>query len=228
MSVPIHPPIPSTDPDQDPFRPGGFQDSLRNKIMATKWWYNQLVQHFGRLDTKELEDIVKDAIMPLVPVRSGRLLDTILDTLTIELTYKTSDSLYFDLTYTHALHRPDPIRGRTKHGIVAVGEREFGLGEDYIPSHVIPNVKRMSTGTQVVNPSNYGNPGNTVLYELDDPKSRAEILETMTRLYIAAFVIEFEKMFKGIPAISGITIGKVDGYISQKEDMERFLRGGLG
>lgn len=206
---------------------GGAIDQFNQRIMTTKWWYRQLVQHFGQLDTTVIEDILKEAAMQVIPVRSGRLLDTILDTLKVELTFRSADSLYFDLTYTHALHRPDVMRGRVKHGPIAIGEREFGLGEDYIPKNVIPNVRRITTGTQITNTNEYGNVANTVLYELDDPQARSEIMETMTKLYIGAFVIEFEKMFNNIPAISNIKIGKVSGVITQKEDMDRYLKGGL-
>lgn len=220
MSVPLHPPEP-TEEQSD------FQDNLANKMMTTKWWYVTLVTHFGQLDTKKVEDVLKEAAMSVIPVRSGRLLDTILDTLKVELTHRTADSLYFDLTYDHAMHRPDVMRGRVKHGPVASGQREFGLGEDYIPTHSIPNVKRITTGTQIMNTNTYGNVSNTVLYELDDPQARSEIMETMTNLFIGAFVMEFEKLFDTIPAIKGIKIGKVDGIITQKEDMDKYLKGGL-
>ena len=121
------------------------------RFAQTKIFLAQMKAHFAQLNTVEVENLIKEAAMALIPVRSGRLLDTILDTIKVELVLSTSDSLYFDLTYTHGLHRPDPIKGRTKHGPLVVGTREFGLGEDYIPKHSIPNVKRIATGTQIQN-----------------------------------------------------------------------------
>ncbi len=223
MSVPLHPPTPT----EDPVRPQILDDM--DKIFAqTKLFQASIIQEFKKLDTSKLEDVVKLSIMELIPIRSGRLLDTILNTLKVELVHNDRNSFYFDLTYTHALGRTDPVGpGRVKHGVIVVGHREFGKGEDYIPTHSIPNVKRVGVGGQIQNTTDYGNPLNVILYELDDPVAREEVMETMTNIYIAAFVIEFNRILDTMKLPSSIKIGGISGEISQSENMERFLKGGL-
>ncbi len=78
MSVPLHPPTPT----EDPVRPQILDDM--DKIFAqTKLFQASIIQEFKKLDTSKLEDVVKLSIMELIPVRSGRLLDTILNTLKV-------------------------------------------------------------------------------------------------------------------------------------------------
>lgn len=211
------------------FENPGFRENYIMKLFQTKWFRATLILHFKRLKEKlgDMEKMIKSGLMELIPVRSGKLLDTILSTMKIEMIHSNEDGMYFDLTYNHAVRRPDPIWGRVKHGVIATGKREFGRGEDYIPTHNIPNVRRASRMMQITSKkTTHGNVNNTILYELDDPLARSEIIETVTKLYIGAFVIEFEKLFKKIPVVgTTLKIGEISGVITQSENMERYLRG---
>lgn len=229
MSLPPTGGVPGSGGGGTPSDEGGFQEKYRIRMAALKSFREILMRNFKRhIDVSVIDKKVREAIMPLIPVRSGRLLDTILNTMKVELTHFDSNNLYYDLTYTHALGRTDPVGpGRVKHGIIAVGEREFGLGEDYIPTHTIPNVHRITSGNQTQNTTLYGNPLNTVLYELDDPTAREEVQETIKNLYIAAFIPELEKALGKLKLPPNWQIGAISGEILQSENMEKYIKGGL-
>jgi len=202
---------------------------LNEKLLQTEQWRRVLIQHMKGVDLEEVTKLVTDALLELIPVRSGRLLDTILNTIKIERTFYDVDNIFFDLTYTHASKRPDPIWGRAKHGVQIKGVREFGLGEDYIPTHSIKNVKRITTApSATTNLKTYGNPDNVVLYELDDPLARTEIFETVTKIYVAAFVNIFDELLESLPIkFADITIGKISGVITSDVAMQKYLKSRL-
>lgn len=202
---------------------------LNEKLRQTKMFRSMIIHHMKGVNLDEVGRIVKDALLELVPVRSGRLLDTILNTLQIEMTFSDYDNIFFDLTYTHAAKRPDPLWGRVKHGVQASGVREFGLGGEYIPTHAIKNVKRVAAmPTAETTFKTYGNPENVVLYELDDPLARTEIFETVTKMYIAAFVSLFDELLHNMPVkFADIKIGKISGAIATDTAMQKYIKSRL-
>ena len=207
-----------------------LQSKLREKLRQTELWRNVLIHHMMGLDLEEVSKTVKDALLELIPVRSGKLLDIMLSTLRIEISFHDVDNIFFDLTYVHTAGRPDPLWGRVKHGVNIKGVREFGLGEDYpIVNPNIKNVNRITAAPSTdTNLKTYGNPKNTVLYELDDPLARTEIFETVTKMYIAAFVSIFDELLNTMPIkFADITIGKISGAIATDLSMQKYLKSRL-
>ncbi len=119
-------------------------------------WYkirDLLQDQFKNIGFAHLYNRIKLKIMRWVPVRSGKLLDTILNTLNIIKRVYYGSNFLAQMSYIWSSDRPFPITPNVKHRPPRKGFAEF-----YQPRHTIPNrrlIKRL--------------PKNGALWLLNDP-----------------------------------------------------------
>ncbi|WP_371805470.1 hypothetical protein [Candidatus Lokiarchaeum ossiferum] len=123
---------------------------------AVKWYdIRKLLQHvFLNIGFANLYERIKLKIMRWVPVRSGKLLDTILNTLNIIKRVYYGSNFLSQLSYVWNSDRPYPVTPNVKHS------GQVGYGEFYQPRHTIPNRKLIKKTSK-----------NGALWLLNDPMS---------------------------------------------------------
>lgn len=129
-------------------------------------------------------DKIRARIAPFVPVRSGRLLDTIYRTLMITRIKWINAHHWHNVSFDWSVKRPFPILGKVNH----VFPPDTGAGELYTPTYPIHNRQVIAPGFYELNdPNAMNNPVDTIktiaLEELQD-----DILTVIDSTIITYFI----------------------------------------
>lgn len=125
-----------------------------------KWWQIKKVMadlFMDRIDDPSIIEKVKTHTAPLIPVRSGRLMERLFSSMKILRDQKKLTEFWAVFTYKWSIKRPYPIMGRVAHSTPEKGYGEWGSVKLTEP-HAISRVK-----------IDHVTAGGNALYILDDP-----------------------------------------------------------
>lgn len=163
-------------------------------IERDRWVGGRTWKELKKSLTREFMSVIRDAgliqfiknrILPLVPVRSGRLLDTIMKSMFIQRRSWYNTHFWAILSFIWTLFRPYPIPGRVQHS-----PPETGYGEYYVPTNTIPNrhlIRRIGT--------------RNALYLLNDPTARSDPIHDIKRITKDVINNDFAQIFSNLTMV---------------------------